>query len=178
MRQPITKSGIWHWDARREANPSHPVALPERLSPEDLKVKLEQDSVAANSGLAEEAYGYGSLRPYQEERFGRSSRRWGRAARYPDLDGDRRRQDAHLHCAHVSPAQAQAFSPHPLPGGPHGLGRPDDRRSGDDGVGGFYKFSQIYRGAELDQRLPEPEDQVQVATVRAPARSICLNRPT
>jgi type I restriction enzyme R subunit len=65
VRQWLTKSGIWHWDARREVN--HPVALSEWFSPDDLKAKLEQDSAAANTGLAEEAFGYGGMRPYQEE---------------------------------------------------------------------------------------------------------------
>ncbi|WP_181705309.1 type I restriction-modification system endonuclease [Chthonobacter rhizosphaerae] len=64
VKQLVTMSGIWFWDARRETNAS--VALPEWFSPRDLEERLQQASSAAE-GLAEEGFDYAGLRPYQQE---------------------------------------------------------------------------------------------------------------
>ncbi|WP_280952865.1 DEAD/DEAH box helicase family protein [Cohaesibacter celericrescens] len=65
IRQWKTKSGIWHWDVRSAKN--QPDALSQWFAPQDLKQKLETNVDAAAKGLAEEAFGKGKLRPYQEE---------------------------------------------------------------------------------------------------------------
>lgn len=175
VRQWITKSGIWHWDARSEMN--HPTALPEWFAPQDLKTKLEQDSAAANSGLAEEAFGYGGLRPYQEEAIkaveqaveagqrdilismatGTGKTRTCIALMYRLLKHKRFRRILFL-------VDRTA------------LGDQTTDALETTELEGLLKFSQIYKVAGLDQRLPEAEDHVQVATVQAMVSRI-LNEP-
>jgi type I restriction enzyme, R subunit len=175
VRQWITKSGIWHWDARQEVN--HATALPAWFSPEDLKTKLEQDTGAAHMGLAEEAFGYGGLRPYQEEAIraveqaaeagqrdilismatGTGKTRTCIALMYRLLKHKRFRRILFL-------VERTA------------LGDQTTDALETTELEGFYKFSQIDKVAGLDQRLPEPEDQVQVATVQAMVSRI-LNEP-
>ncbi|MCG7392657.1 type I restriction-modification system endonuclease [Microvirga sp. ACRRW] len=161
-----TKSGIWHWDTRRELN--HPQALPEWFSPDDLKNKLERDDAAANAGLAEEAFGYGGVRPYQEEAIraveqaveagqrdilismatGTGKTRTCIALMYRLLKHKRFRRILFL-------VDRTA------------LGDQTTDALETTELEGLLKFAQIYKVAGLEQKLPEPEDQVQVATVQA-----------
>lgn len=166
VRQWITKSGIWHWDIRSEAN--HPTALPEWFSPGDLKAKLDQDPAHANAGLAEEAFGYGGVRPYQEEAIravekaveqgqreilismatGTGKTRTCIALMYRLLKHKRFRRILFL-------VDRTA------------LGDQTTDALETTELEGLLKFSQIYKVAGLEQRLPEPEHHVQVATVQA-----------
>ncbi|WP_246663257.1 type I restriction endonuclease [Rhizobium sp. WL3] len=65
VRQWVTKSGIWYRDVRRETN--HAVPMTSWFSPKDLLDKLTTDVDTAAQGLAEESFGKGRMRPYQEE---------------------------------------------------------------------------------------------------------------
>ena len=65
VRQWLTKSGIWYRDVRRETN--HAIAMTSWFSPKDLVDKLATDVDKAAQGLAEESFGKGRIRPYQEE---------------------------------------------------------------------------------------------------------------
>lgn len=58
-------SGIWFLDARKSTN--HPRPLQAWYSPQGLKSLLQQDSEQASKALQDESLDYLKLRPYQEE---------------------------------------------------------------------------------------------------------------
>lgn len=166
VRQWIAKSGIWHWEARREIN--HPVALPEWFSPDDLKAKLEQDTSAAHLGLGDEAFGYGSLYPYQEEAI-RAIERAVEAGQRDVLISMATGTGKTRTCIALMYRllKHKRFRRILFLVDRTALGDQTTDALETTELEGFYKFSQIYKVAGLDQRLPEPEDQVQIATVQA-----------
>ncbi|PTW61380.1 type I restriction enzyme R subunit [Breoghania corrubedonensis] len=166
VRQWQTVSGIWYRDVRRATNQD--CVLPEWFSPSDLVAKLETDVDAAAQGLAEEGFGYGALRPYQEDAVraveeaveagqrnilismatGTGKTRTCVALMYRLLKHRRFRRILFL-------VDRTA------------LGEQTTDALETTELEGLLKFAQIYKVAGLDQRLPEPEDQVQVATVQS-----------
>ncbi|MFQ6239691.1 type I restriction-modification system endonuclease [Sinorhizobium meliloti] len=166
VRQFETKSGVWYWDGRKETN--HPVALPEWFSPDDLKGKLQQNISAAATGLAEEPFDYAGLRPYQQQAIasvetaieagqreilismatGTGKTRTCIALMYRLLKHRRFRRILFL-------VDRKA------------LGDQTTDALDTTELEGFLKFSQIYKVAGLNQKLPGPDDQVHVATVQS-----------
>jgi type I restriction enzyme R subunit len=175
VRQWLTKSGIWYRDVRRETN--HPVALPQWFSPDDLVAKLRTDVDAAARGLAEESLGMGKLRPYQEDAVtaiedtveagqrqilismatGTGKTRTAIALMYRLLKHKRFRRILFL-------VDRRA------------LGKQAGDALETTEIEGLLNFAQIYKVAGLDTKVPEPEDQVQVATVQSLIARI-LNEP-
>ncbi|ESZ04282.1 DEAD/DEAH box helicase [Mesorhizobium sp. L2C089B000] len=175
VRQWLTKSGIWYRDVRRETN--HPVALPQWFSPNDLVAKLRTDVDAAVRGLAEESLGKGKLRPYQEDAVaaiehaveagqrqilismatGTGKTRTAIALMYRLLKHKRFRRILFL-------VDRKA------------LGKQAGDALETTEIEGLLNFAQIYKVAGLDKKVPEPEDQVQVATVQSLIARI-LNEP-
>eukprot|EP00903_Cladosiphon_okamuranus_P022578 g20773.t1 len=166
IRQWKTKSGIWHCDLRRSSN--QPDALPQWFSPKDLMDKLETDVDAAAEGLAYEKFGKGKLRPYQEEAIeaiedaiqhgqrdvlismatGTGKTRTSIALMYRLLKHSRFRRILFL-------VDRKA------------LGKQTEDALETTELEGLLNFAQIYGVAGLDQKMPEPEQRVQVATVQS-----------
>jgi type I restriction enzyme R subunit len=175
VRQWLTKSGIWYRDVRRETN--HALAMPEWFSPKDLIDKLTTDVDTAAQGLAEESFGKGRMRPYQEEAIaaietavvagqrdilvsmatGTGKTRTAIALMYRLLKHKRFRRILFL-------VDRKA------------LGRQTSDALETTEIEGMLNFAQIYKVAGLEQKLPEDEDQVQVATVQSLIARI-LNEP-
>jgi type I restriction enzyme R subunit len=175
VRQWLSKSGIWYRDVRRETN--HSVALPQWFAPDDLVAKLGTDVDAAAKGLAEESFGRGKLRPYQEEAVaaieravedgqreilismatGTGKTRAAIALMYRLLKHKRFRRILFL-------VDRKA------------LGKQAGDALETTEIEGLLNFAQIYKVAGLDKKVPEPEDQVQVATVQSLIARI-LNEP-
>lgn len=175
VRQWLTKSGIWYRDVRRETN--HAIAMPSWFSPKDLIAKLTTDVDTAAQGLAEESFGKGRMRPYQEEAIaaietavtagqrdilismatGTGKTRTAIALMYRLLKHKRFRRILFL-------VDRKA------------LGRQTSDALETTEIEGMLNFAQIYKVAGLEQKLPEDEDQVQVATVQSLIARI-LNEP-
>ncbi|OQP86086.1 type I restriction-modification system endonuclease [Rhizobium rhizosphaerae] len=175
VRQWLTKSGIWYRDVRRETN--HAIAMTSWFSPRDLIDKLTTDVDSAAQGLADESFGKGRMRPYQEEAIaaiedavaagqrdilismatGTGKTRTAIALMYRLLKHKRFRRILFL-------VDRKA------------LGRQTSDALETTEIEGMLNFAQIYKVAGLEQKLPEDEDQVQVATVQSLIARI-LNEP-
>jgi len=175
VRQWQTKSGIWFCDLRRDTD--HPRPLTAWFSPRDLLEILETDLDAAAQGLAEESFGKGKMRPYQEEAIaaienavvsgqrdilgsmatGTGKTRTAIALMYRLLKHKRFRRILFL-------VDRKA------------LGKQTNDALETTEIEGMLNFAQIYKVAGLEKKIPETEDQVQVATVQSLIARI-LNEP-
>ena len=175
VRQWLTQSGVWYRDVRRQTN--HAIAVTSWFSPKDLLDKLATDVDTAAQGLAEESFGKGRMRPYQEEAMaaietavvagqrdilvsmatGTGKTRTAIALMYRLLKHKRFRRILFL-------VDRKA------------LGKQTSDALETTEIEGMLNFAQIYKVAGLEQKLPEDEDQVQVATVQSLIARI-LNEP-
>lgn len=175
VRQWQTKSGIWFCDLRRAVN--HPRPLGAWFSPADLLAILDTDLDEAARGLAEDSFGKGRIRPYQEDAIeaveaaifagqrnilvsmatGTGKTRTSIALMYRLLKHKRFRRILFL-------VDRKA------------LGRQTSDALETTEIEGLLNFAQIYKVAGLDTKVPEADDQVQVATVQSLIARI-LNEP-
>jgi type I restriction enzyme R subunit len=175
VRQWQTKSGIWFADLRRTSN--HPRPLSAWLSPKDLLDKLVTDLDQAVLIAAEDNFGAGKLRPYQEDAIaaieramaggqrdvlvsmatGTGKTRMAIALMYRLLKHQRVRRVLFL-------VDRRA------------LGKQTTDALETTEIEGLLNFAQIYKVAGLDVKLPGPEHQVQVATIQSLIARV-LNEP-
>lgn len=175
VRQWQTKSGIWFCDLRRDNN--HPRPLTAWFSPNDLLDILDTDHAAAAQGLADDSFGKGKARPYQEEAIaavenaiaagqrailvsmatGTGKTRTSIALMYRLLKHKRFRRILFL-------VDRKA------------LGKQASDALETTEVEGLLNFAQIYKVSGLDTKSPEAEDQVQVATIQSLIARV-LNEP-
>ncbi len=175
IRQFKVKSGIWYLDTRRPSNQPHP--LRQWFSPSDLIDKLETDVDAAAQGLAEEKLGKGKLRPYQEdaiEAIEKAIEGGSRDVLVSMATGTGKTRAAialmyrllkHKRCRRILFLVDRKA-----------LGRQTADALETTELDGMLNFAQIYKVAGLDKKVPDPEDQVQVATVQSLIARI-LNEP-
>ncbi|MER9893778.1 type I restriction-modification system endonuclease [Mesorhizobium sp. M0119] len=179
VQQLATKSGIWFWDARSQAQPR---ALSEWFSPRDLIERLEQE-IGALTELADREIGVTGLRPYQHEAVlaveaavargqdkillamatGTGKTRLAIALMYELLRTKRFRRILFLVDRNA-------------------LGRQTLDAMSTTDTSGFLKFDQVFPIADMARKFPDATDRVQVATVQAMIRRIfddpSAERPT
>lgn len=170
-----TKSGIWHRDLRQSTN--QPKALPQWFSPKDLLDKLDTDIDAAVVGLAEEAFGKGRLRPYQVGAVAAIEKALaqGRSDILVSMatgTGKTRTSIALMYRL----LKHKRFSRILFLVDRRTLGQQTEDALDSTEFEGMLNFAQIYKVAGLDKKAPDPEDQVQVATVQSLIARI-MNEP-
>lgn len=170
-KQLATKSGIWFWDARTPG--AVPRALPEWFSPRDLEERLAQAILPADAHVAEQELGVAGLRPYQRDAIAavedaiRAGRRDMLVAMATGT-GKTRLAIALMY----ELLRANRFHRILFLVDRSALGRQTlDAMSVTD-TSGFLKFSDVFNVADLEKKLPEVVDRVQVATVQAMIRRL------
>ena len=166
VRQFIEKSGIWFLDVRKASN--HPAALPEWFSPADLLTKLEQDVEGSAIQLSQETFEYAGLRPYQQEAITAIEAAIGRGQREALIamatgTGKTRTCIALMYRL----LKHKRFRRILFLVDRKALGNQTLDALENTELEGLLKFAQIYNVADLEKKIPEPSDQVHVATVQS-----------
>lgn len=175
VRQWLTKSGIWHRDVRRPTN--HAIPMTSWFAPQDLLGKLKVNVDAAADGLAEESFGKGEMRPYQEEAIAKieeaiTEGRRGILVSMATGTGKTRTAIALMYRL----LKHKRFRRILFLVDRKALGKQTSDALATTEIEGLLNFAQIYKVAGLDKKLPDSEDHVQVATVQSLIARI-LNEP-
>lgn len=175
VRQWQTKSGIWFADLRRSSN--HPRPLSAWLSPRDLLDKLVTGLDQAALIAAEDSFGAGKLRPYQEEAIAAIERAMAEGQRDVLVSmatgtGKTRTAIALMYrlLKHQRVRRVLFLVDR------RALGKQTTDALETTETEGLLNFAQIYKVAGLDVKLPGPEHQVQVATIQSLIARV-LNEP-
>lgn len=175
VRQWQTKSGIWFADLRRTSN--HPRPLSAWLSPRDLLDKLGTDLDQAPLIAAEDSFGAGKLRPYQEEAIAaieRSMQQGQRDVLVSMATGTGKTRTAialmYRLLKHQRVRRVLFLVDR------RALGKQTTDALETTEIEGLLNFAQIYKVAGLDVKLPGLEHQVQVATIQSLIARV-LNEP-
>lgn len=175
IRQWLTKSGIWFRDVRHAAD--HPRPLAAWFSPKDLENIFSTDINLALQGLAEESFGKGRMRPYQEDAIAAIESAISEGARDILISmatgtGKTRTAIALMYRL----LKAKRFRRILFLVDRKALGRQTSNALETTEIEGMLNFAQIYKVAGLDQKIPEDDDQVQVATIQSLIARV-LNEP-
>jgi len=169
VKQLATKSGIWFWDARTDAQPH---ALPEWFSPRDLSERLEQETTQI-AAAAERELGVTGLRPYQQEAIAAVEAAVARGQRDILLAMATGTGKTRLAIALMYELlRRKRFRRILFLVDRTALGRQTLDAMSTTDTSGFLKFDQVFPVADLTRKFPEATDRVQVATVQAMIRRI------
>ena len=166
VQQWKTKSGIWHCDLRHPNN--HPSAMRQWFAPQDLRSKLEIDLDAAAGGMGEKTFGKGVLRPYQEEAIDAIEDAIGSGQREILISmatgtGKTRTAIALMYRL----LKHKRFNCILFLVDRKALGKQTQDALQTTSLEGLLNFAQVYGVAGLDDRLPDRNTKVHVATVQS-----------
>ncbi|MGS4986493.1 type I restriction-modification system endonuclease [Roseibium sp. RP-7] len=166
IQQWKTKSGIWHCDLRHANN--HPSAMRQWFTPQDLLAKLEIDLEAAVEGMAEKTFGKGALRPYQEDAIDAIENAIGEGQREILISmatgtGKTRTSIALMYRL----LKHKRFNRILFLVDRKALGKQTEDALQTTSLEGMLNFAQVYGVAGLDDKLPEKDTRVHVATVQS-----------
>ncbi|ACT03355.1 type I restriction-modification system endonuclease [Paenibacillus sp. JDR-2] len=167
-------SGIWFLDARKPTN--HPRPLQAWYSPQGLKDLLKQDTEQAAKDLQDETLDYLKLRPYQEDAIlsvegaidegqrsillamatGTGKTRMAIGLIYRLIKHNRFKRILFL-------VDRSA------------LGRQAEAAFKDSKLESYHSFTEIFELQTLDDKKPNPETKVQIATVQGMVKRIFYN---
>ncbi|QAY65038.1 type I restriction-modification system endonuclease [Paenibacillus protaetiae] len=174
LEQLKNMSGIWFLDARKPTN--HPRPLQAWYSPQGLKDLLKQDTEQAAKDLQDETLDYLKLRPYQEEAIlsvegaidegqrsillamatGTGKTRMAIGLIYRLIKHNRFKRILFL-------VDRSA------------LGRQAEAAFKDSKLESYHSFTEIFELQTLDDKKPNPETKVQIATVQGMVKRIFYN---
>ncbi len=167
-------SGIWFLDARKPTN--HPRPLQAWYSPEGLKSLLQRDAEQANNDLKDEALDYLKLRPYQED-----------AIRSVEKSIDQGQRNILLAMATGTGKTRMAigliyrlikhnrFKRILFLVDRSALGRQAEAAFKDSKLESYHSFTEIFELQSLDDKKPNPETKVQIATVQGMLKRLFYN---
>ncbi|GGF07529.1 type I restriction-modification system deoxyribonuclease [Stappia taiwanensis] len=166
VQQWKTKSGIWHCDLRHRN--THPSAMRQWFAPQDLKSKLEIDLDTAAEGLGEKTFGKGVLRPYQEEAIDAIEGAIGTGQREILISmatgtGKTRTAIALMYRL----LKHNRFTRILFLVDRKALGKQTQDALQTTSLEGLLNFAQVYGVAGLDEKLPDKDTKVHVATVQS-----------
>lgn len=174
LEQLKSMSGIWFLDARKPTNHSRP--LQAWYSPQGLKSLLQQNVEQASKALHDETLDYLKLRPYQEDAIlsveraieagerkillamatGTGKTRMAIGLIYRLIKHNRFKRILFL-------VDRSA------------LGRQAEAAFKDSKLESYHSFTEIFELQTLDDRLPNPETKVQIATVQGLVKRLFYN---
>lgn len=174
LKQLEQKSGIWFLDARKSTNHSRP--LQSWYSPEGLKSLLKQDIDQATKDLQDESLDYLKLRPYQQDAIhsveqaleagqrkillamatGTGKTRMAIGLIYRLIKHNRFKRILFLVDRSALGQQAEAAFK-------------------DSKLESYHSFTEIFELHTLDDKKPNPETKVQIATVQGMVKRLFYN---
>lgn len=167
-------SGIWFLDARKPTN--HPRPLQAWYSPQGLKDLLRQDADQAAQNLKDETLDYLKLRPYQEDAI---------LSIEQAVQNDQRRILLAMATGTGKTRMAigliyrlikhNRFKRILFLVDRSALGRQAEAAFKDSKLESYHSFTEIFELRSLDDKKPNPETKVQIATVQGMVKRIFYN---
>ncbi|MFD0961703.1 type I restriction-modification system endonuclease [Paenibacillus chungangensis] len=167
-------SGIWFLDARKPTN--HPRPLQAWYSPQGLKDLLKQDAEQAAKDLRDETLDYLKLRPYQEDAILSVERAIDTGQRSILLamatgTGKTRMAIGLIYRL----IKHNRFKRILFLVDRSALGRQAEAAFKDSKLESYHSFTEIFELQTLDDKKPNPETKVQIATVQGMVKRIFYN---
>ncbi len=182
LKQLEQKSGIWFLDARKSTN--HPRPLQDWYSPEGLKRLLEQDVKQAEDALRDEKFDYLKLRPYQVNAIKAVEKALEENKRQILIGMATGTGKTRMAIGLVYRLiKSKRFNRILFLVDRTALGEQAEDAFKESKLESFHTFTQIYELQSLQDKTPNPETKVHIATVQGMLKRIFYqedpaNRPT
>ncbi|MGF7184102.1 type I restriction enzyme R subunit [Desulfitispora alkaliphila] len=174
IKQLEHKSGIWFLDARKATN--HPRPLKDWYTPDGLKGLLNQDIAKATERLEDESMEYLGLRPYQEDAIlavEKAIKEEKREALIAMATGTGKTRMAIGLIYRL--IKTNRFKRILFLVDRSALGRQAEAAFKDSKLESFHTFTEIFELQSLEDKKPNPETKVHIATVQGVLKRLFYN---